>query len=166
MSTEHPPATIAEIVHQLEVQLTRIPQAFAGHSDAELSHHATPDEWCAKQILGHLIESEGEVFTMLIPGMIGRDAPDGWQNEPNMIREECSADAGVLLAQWRALRERGIALARTLTDADLPRTSDLNWHGGPTEAVGDLFRHWPFHTDAHERQAIEVLRGVPPAATR
>jgi len=157
-------ADIAGIVRQLEVQLVRIPQVFAGRSDNELGHHAAPDEWCAKQILGHLIEAEGEVFTMLIPGMIGRDASDGWQNLPSMVREECGADAGALVAQWRALRERGIRLARSLTEDDLLRTSELNWHGGATETVGDLFRHWPFHTDAHESQALEVLRAVPHSA--
>jgi len=164
VTADHPADTIADVVRRLEVQLVRIPEVFADRSDEELSHHAAPDEWCAKQIIGHLIEAEGEVFTMLIPGMVGRDAPEGWQNVPSMVREECGADAGGLLAQWRALRERGIALARSLNDEDLLRTSEHNWHGGATETVGDLFRHWPFHTDAHESQALEVLRAAPPPA--
>ncbi len=160
MTAEHPAVEIAEIVRQLEEQLDRVPRAFAGRTDAELSHHAGADEWCAKQIVGHLIEAEGEVFTMLIPGMLGRVAPDGWQNVPSMIREECGADADALIARWRALRVQGIGLARSITENDLARTSEQNWHGGPTETVGDLFRHWPFHTDAHERQAQEVLRAA------
>ncbi|MDQ3097026.1 MAG: DinB family protein, partial [Chloroflexota bacterium] len=162
VSAEHGGGSIADIVRQQEVQLTRIPQVFADRSDGELSHHASPDEWCAKQIIGHLIEAEGEVFTALIPGMLGRDAPEGWQNVPSMVREECGADADVLLTRWRELRERGIVLAGSLTDEDLLRTSEHNWHGGTTETVGDLFRHWPFHTDAHESQALEVLRAAPP----
>ena len=167
MTVDHPAETIADVVRRLEVQLTRIPQVFADRSDAELGHHASPEEWCAKQIIGHLIEAEGEVFTALIPGMLGRDAPQGWQKVPSMVREECAADAAALLERWRELRVRGIALAASLTDEDLLRTSEHNWHGGVTETVGDLFRHWPFHTDAHERQALEVLRAAPPpAATR
>jgi len=162
VSAEHGGGSIADIVRQLEVQLTRIPLVFADRSDAELSHHSSPDEWCAKQIIGHLIEAEGEVFTALIPGMLGRDAPAGWQNVPSMVREECGADADALLTRWRELRERGIALAASLTEDDLLTTSEHNWHGGTTETVGDLFRHWPFHTDAHEAQALEVLRAAPP----
>lgn len=165
MSAKRPPASIAEVVRLLEVQLARVPQVFAGRSDEDLSHHAMPDDWCAKQILGHLIEAEGEVFAMLIPGLIGRDAPDGWQNEPDMVREECAADADELLNRWRLLRERGVRLARSLTEEDLSRTSDLNWHGGATETVGDLFRHWPYHTDVHAGQAIEAMRAAPPAGT-
>lgn len=165
MTVDHHAETISEVVRRLEVQLTRIPQVFADRSDAELSHHSSPDEWCAKQIIGHLIEAEGEVFTALIPGMLGRDAPRGWQNVPSMVREECGADVGALLERWRELRVRGIALAGSLTDEDLLRTSEHNWHGGTTETVGDLFRHWPFHTDAHESQALEVLRAAPPATS-
>lgn len=165
MSAPHGGGSIADIVRQLEVQLIRIPEVFADRTDGELSHHASPDEWCAKQIIGHLIEAEGEVFTALIPGMLGRDAPEGWQNVPGMVREECGADSGALLTRWRELRTSGIALAASLTEDDLLMTSEHNWHGGPVETVGDLFRHWPFHTDAHERQALEVLRAAPSPGT-
>ncbi len=162
--TQEPRTAMSEVVRELEAQLTRIPQVFIGRSDQELSYHAAPDEWCAKQIIGHLIEAEGEVFTALIPGMIGRAESEHWHDPPSMVRKECTADAGALLDQWRALRVRGIRLAATLTEDDLLRTSELNWHGGPQETVGDLFRHWPYHTDAHERQAHEVLHAMPPAA--
>ncbi|CAN5173930.1 hypothetical protein BH18CHL2_BH18CHL2_00840 [soil metagenome] len=165
MTSEQPAGGITDIVRQLEVQLARVPLVFADRSDEELSHHSAPDEWCAKQVIGHLIEAEEEVFTALIPGMLGRDASDKWRNVPSMVREECGADADALLARWRELRGRGIALARSLTDDDLARTSAHNWHGGPAETVGDLFRHWPFHTDAHESQALEVLRAAPPPAS-
>ena len=155
--------SVADIARRLEVQLISLPLAFADRSDEELSHHASPEEWCAKQIIGHLIEAEGDVFLKLIPGILERpDAPAGWESEPDMVRDECGADAKALLDTWRALRERGVALALSLSEADLMRTSERNWHAGATETVGDLFRHWPFHTDAHERQALEVLRAAPP----
>lgn len=163
MTAERPAASIADVVRRLEEQITSVPKIFAGRSDEELSHHAAPQEWCAKQIIGHLIEAEGEVFTTLIPGMLGRNAPEGWENVPSMVRDECGADASALIARWRRLRVRGIAVAKSLKEDDLLRTSDQNWHGGPTETVGDLFRHWPFHTDAHERQALEVLGTAPPS---
>jgi len=147
----------ADVVRRLEEQLTQVPLVFADRSDAELSHHAAPEEWCAKQILGHLIEAEGEVFTTLIPGMIGRGAPAGWEQVPGMIREECAMDATELVARWRELRLQGLVLARSLTADDLLRTSDRNWHGGATETAGELFRHWPVHTEAHARQASEAL---------
>jgi len=156
----------AAVVGRLEDQLTQVPLIFAGRSDAALSHHPSPDEWCAKQILGHLIEAEGEVFTTLIPGMIGRAVPAGWEQVPSMIREECASDVTELVARWREMRERGLVVASAVTADDLLRTSERNWHGGPTETVGDLFRHWPVHTEAHARQATEALRAAVAGADR
>ncbi|MDQ6857773.1 MAG: DinB family protein [Chloroflexota bacterium] len=149
---------IARITVALERGLADVEAAFAHRSDAQLSRHRSAEAWCAKQILGHLIEAEGEVFGALIPGLAGRPAPPGWDAPPSMVRAgDCVADAAFLLARFRALRLDGIALARALASADLPRTSDRNWHKGPTETVGDLLRHWPEHTAEHLAQAEATL---------
>lgn len=149
---------IATIADELEAQLGSVPLLFESRYDAILSHHATVDDWCAKQVLGHLIEAEGEVFTLLIPGILGREIPAGWDQVPSMIREECTVDASALVARWKDLRVRGIALVRSLRGPDLTKTSERNWHGGETETVGALVRHWPHHTDDHSQQAQEAIR--------
>lgn len=148
---------IAAIADELEAQLGRVPAVFEGRSEVALGHHATADGWCAKQVLGHLIEAEGEVFTMLILGLLGREVPPEWDRVPSMVRGECAADTSALLARWKELRRGGIALARSLTERDLGATSDRNWHGGESETVGALLRHWPRHTDTHARQAEQAI---------
>lgn len=151
---ESPPGAgrIGVIVKELEAQLPRI-QALYNRPDSVLSHHSSPDAWCAKQVLGHLIEADGEVFGALIPGMLGRKAPDNWDQVPGMVRTECDGDTSKLLARFTELRTNGIAIARTLSEEDLTATSPKNWHGGEVESVGDLLRHWPRHTENHENQA-------------
>lgn len=151
------PGEIAQIARQLRDQLESVPAIFRGRTDDILDHHASPDDWCAKQVLGHLIEAEGEVFTQLIPGMIGREMAGGWDKVPDMVRDECRRPIGPLLERWTRLRRAGIELAESLRDEDLMATSERNWHAGPEETVGDLYRHWPEHTEIHADQAAKAI---------
>ncbi len=151
---------ISRIVAELEAGLVDVRRTFAGRTDDELRRHRLAGDWCAKQILGHLVEAEGEVFGALIPGMLGREAPPGWDRPPSMVRDDCGSDAASLLARFAALRARGVALARSLGPAHMTVTSERNWHRGPTESVGDLLSHWPEHTSEHLAQAREVLRAA------
>ena len=151
------PGEVAAIARALEEQLERVPAIFSGHSDGVLDHHASPDDWCAKQVLGHLIEAEGEVFTQLIPGLIGREMPEVWDKVPSMVRDECGKPIESLIERWSELRRGGIELARSLRDEDLMCRSERNWHGGPEETVGDLYRHWPEHTGVHAEQARRAI---------
>lgn len=147
---------ISRIATELEAGFTEVQRTFDGRSDAELGRHPAAGEWCAKQVLGHLVEAEGEVFGALIPGMLGREAPPDWDRPPSMVRDDCDRDAATLLARFTALRARGVALARSLKAEDMTVTSDRNWHKGPIESVGDLLRHWPEHTSEHVAQARAV----------
>lgn len=150
--------TTWEVRAALDAGLAYVPSLLLGKPDEILRHHVAEGEWCAKQVLGHLIEAEGEVFGALIPGMLDRDPPAGWDRAPRMVREECDDDPEKLLTRWISLRRKGLEIVADLRESDLGRTSEKNWHGGPRESVGDLVRHWPEHTAEHVAQLIRAIR--------
>ncbi len=150
-------ADIDRLVSELEQSGRDVQRAYQGRTDVELSRHQGTDGWCAKQILGHLVEAEGDVFGALIPGMLGRTAPANWDTPPSMVRADCDDDAMAMLSRFAVLRAIGVMTARSLRVEDLEITSDRNWHKGPTETIGDLLRHWPEHTREHLSQVRAVL---------
>lgn len=151
---------ISRIADELVISGAAVRRLYEGRSTVDLRRHPADAEWCPMQILGHLIEAEGEVFGALIPGMLHKLAPNNWDQPPSMVRDDCDGDAAALLVHFAELRRSGVTLARSLKPEDLAVTSPRNWHKGPTETVGDLLRHWPEHTEAHLAQARIALAGA------
>lgn len=148
---------IAQIADELALSGAAVRQLYEGRRAGDLRRHPGGTDWCAIEILGHLIEAEGEVFGALIPGMLERKALSDWKRPPSMVRDDCDGDAAAMLDRFEMLRTSGVKLARSLRPEDLTVTSPHNWHKGPTETVGDLLRHWPEHTEAHLEQARTAL---------
>jgi len=59
---------------QLAAELGALPEAV-------LRHHPAPGEWCAKEVLGHLIEAERRGFAGRIRTLLAEDRPTfvGWE---------------------------------------------------------------------------------------
>ena len=56
------PLAASEIARLLESAAAAIRAEFAALPDDVLGWHPAPGEWCAKEVLGHLIESERRGF--------------------------------------------------------------------------------------------------------
>jgi hypothetical protein len=139
----------------LEAALVTVRAELTALPDSVRAWHPAPGEWCAKEVLGHLIEAERRGFAGRIRTILTVDEPvfEAWdQAEVARARGDCGRDVDELLAEFARLREGGIALAAGLSARDLLR-------GGQHPRVGrlgvaDLLQEWVFHDRNHLRQLM------------
>ena len=121
--------------------------------DAVLRYHPAAGEWCAKEVLGHLIEAERRGFAGRIRTLLAENRPRfvGW--EPADVareRRDCERDARELLVEFEALRDQSADLVAELHPSDLSRAGDHPKVGVLT--VSDLLNEWVHHDRNHVRQ--------------
>ena len=122
---------------------------------AALEFHPAAGEWCAKEVLGHLIECERRGFSGRIAVILGGDTPalEGWdQDAVARARQDCRRDWPALYREFLALRNASVDQVSGLTAADLGR-------GGTHPKVGllrvsDLLHEWVHHDRNHIRQML------------
>ncbi len=117
--------------------------------------HPAPGEWCAKEVLGHLIEAERRGFAGRIRLILSGEEPvlAGWDQEVvARERRDCEADVSALLREFVGLREASVALVAALSPADLRRGGHHPKVGQLT--VGDLLHEWVHHDRNHFRQIL------------
>lgn len=120
-------------------------------------------EWCANEIVGHLIEAERRGFNGRIRAIL---APAEGEPEPALVGWDQPAVAAArrdelkettdLLAELADLRADSLALVRGLGPADLGRRG-LHPRVGPL-AVDDIVHEWVHHDREHLVQLLEVSR--------
>ena len=139
---------LAAAITALRTEVTALP--------AEVrSWHPAPGEWCANEVIGHLIEAERRGFAGRIRIILESDEPALAQWDPAAVardRHDCERDTDGLLQEFETLRGESVALANGLRDADLAR-------GAPHPAVGrltirDLLHEWVHHDRNHVRQIL------------
>jgi hypothetical protein len=130
----------------LREELTALPEEAARWHPAE-------GEWCIKETLGHLIETERRGFAGRIRTLLAEDEPQltGW--DPAAVaraRHDCDRELAELLREFSEERRASVILVLGLRDADLQ-------HGGHHPQVGylrvgDLLHEWIHHDRNHIRQ--------------
>jgi DinB superfamily len=129
-----------------------------GAPAAALRWHSAPGEWCAHEVLGHLIEVEERGFAGRIRTILAVDAPDlsAWdQDAVARARRDCDRDWGALREEFAARRAASLELVAGLRPADLVRAG-RHPTVGPLR-VADLLHEWVHHDRNHLRQ---MLAGV------
>jgi len=147
--------TPVEVAAALEAAMATLRAELGALPERVLGWHPAADEWCAKEVVGHLIEAERRGFAGRIRVILGADRPalQGWdQREVARARRDCARPVGALLDELGALRRESAALVRALRAADLDR-------GGEHPKVGflrvrDLLAEWVHHDRNHIRQAL------------
>ncbi len=123
------------------------------------SFHPAPGEWCAKEIVGHLIEADKRGFSGRVRRILASDRPqlDAW-DQPQVAadRGDCAKTWPDLLSELTLVRNDGLALFDELTDADLERVGLHSLVGELT--VRDVLHEWPFHDRDHVKQLLENTR--------
>lgn len=115
-----------------------------------------PDEWSAKEVLGHLIEADRRGFAGRIRRILAQDgvAESGWdQLAVAAARADRSRPLDALLDEFGHGRDDGIALVRSLAPADLGRHAIHGTVGRLT--VDDLLQEWVFHDRNHQGQLLK-----------
>ena len=124
-------------------------------SPALAAWHPAPGEWCAKEVIGHLIEAERRGFAGRIKVLLASKDPqvEGWdQNEVARGRRDDLKAAAKLVAELGRMRAESVTLVRGLKAADLKR-------GGQHPKVGwlrveDLLQEWVHHDRNHIKQIL------------
>jgi hypothetical protein len=149
------PLTPAEVARLLPATVPTLRAELAALPDRVLAWHPAPDEWCVKEVLGHLIESERRGFAGRIRIILAGDTPalEGW--DPATVaraRGDCARPAAALLDELATLREESASLVGRLIAADLDRAG-RHPTVGPLR-VGELLQEWVHHDRNHVRQAL------------
>ena len=146
------PAAVAPFLRATIATLTAEVDAL---SPLALAWHPAPGEWCVKEVLGHLIETERRGFAGRIRIILASPEPplESWdQNAVAADRRDCERDGRALLGELTAMRAEGVRLVEGLGAADLA------WGGRhPTVGhltVGDLLNEWIHHDRNHVRQIL------------
>ena len=153
--TAAPPLTPHQVAALLDSALTVITAEGSALSDAVLRWRPAPGEWCMKEVLGHLIESERRGFAGRIRIILAGDTPalQGWdQHAIAQARADHDRSWAELIAEFQSLRAASTALAGGLRDADLARAGLHPKVGHLT--VKDLLHEWVHHDRNHIRQMM------------
>ena len=116
-----------------------------------------PDEWCATEVVGHVIEADKRGFAGRIRRFLTEDRPAevGW-DQIAVARERRDRERPVaeVAAEFLAGRDDAIAVVRSLTPPDLER---VGMHDTVGElSVSDLLHEWVFHDRNHVRQLLTI----------
>ena len=147
--------TPREIAPLLEAMLSTLRVELGSLPERVATFHPAPGEWCAKEIVGHLIEAERRGFAGRIRTMLVETTPtlEGWDpDEVARARQDCAQPIAALLAELAELRAQSAALVRGLHDADLARAA-LHPKVGRL-SVGDILQEWVHHDSNHLKQAL------------
>jgi hypothetical protein len=116
-------------------------------------------EWCANEIIGHLVEAESRAFNGRIRIILAMNEPDlaTW-DVPAVAaaRDDQAKDTNDLLEELADLRADSLALVRGLTEADLARHG-VHPRVGPL-TVEELLHEWVHHDREHLGQLLDVSR--------
>jgi hypothetical protein len=114
-------------------------------------------EWCANEVVGHLVEADLRGFTGRIRTLLTEGDPAflGW-DQPSVAAErgDCAKSPDELLAEFLPLRAEGIELVRRLTPEDLRRAGQHNVVGRLTAA--EIVTEWVHHDRNHVRQLLAI----------
>ncbi|HVR89185.1 MAG TPA: DinB family protein [Candidatus Limnocylindria bacterium] len=125
----------------------------------DTSWHRAEGEWCANEVVGHLIEAEKRGFAGRIRILLANDRPQlqSWdQDEVEKARGDCARVADSLWMELMGIRHDSIALVRSLKDRDLDRS-------GIHPKVGELrirwlLQEWIYHDRNHTKQLLAVAQ--------
>jgi len=149
------PLTPPEVAVLLEAAMATLRAELGALPERVLAWHPAAGEWCAKEVVGHLIEAERRGFAGRVRIILAADRPavQTWeQNEVARARGDCERPMAALLEELAGLRRESAALVSGLREPDLDR-------GGEHPKVGflrvrDLLQEWVHHDRNHIRQAL------------
>ncbi len=149
------PLAPAQVASLLAATSATIQQTLAAMPPALLTWRPAPGEWCALEVLGHLIETEERGFAGRVRTILGEERPQfgGW--DPDAVsreRRDAERDPAEVLGEFTRRRAASVALLETVTDADLGRGGDHPEVGFLT--VNDLLHEWVYHDANHFRQLL------------
>lgn len=149
------PLAPREVANALRASLLAVRIECTGLPAAVLRWHPAPGEWCALDVIGHLIEAEQRGFAGRVRTILAETDPELQRWDPDAVareRRDCVRDPGALLGEWTRLREASAALVEGLQPGDLGRSGRHPQVG--RLSIGDLLAEWVHHDRNHLRQIL------------
>ena len=136
-----------------------ITNEFGALDAAGATHHPAPGEWCAKEVVGHLIEAERRGFGGRVRQMIAGEMISSWdQVGVAAARNDCQRTSADVLAEFTTERAASLELIDGLSESDLDASAQHPDVGLLT--VRDILHEWPFHDRDHFKQILENTRSL------
>lgn len=145
------PATLADLLAASAATIS----AEMGALGVDARWHPEPGEWCANEVLGHILEAERRGFNGRIRTMLAETEPSlvGWdQRGVAAARHDCDRDPEALLVEFLAIRADSVDLVRSLAPGDLGRSAVHSVVGRLT--IADVAGEWVHHDRNHVRQML------------
>ena len=149
------PLAPPEIASLLEAAMASLRLELSSLPERVVASHPAPGEWCAKAVVGHLIEAERRGFAGRVRVMLASENPalQGWEpDEVARARGDCTKPMTILLDELAALRRDSAMLVRGLGAGDLARTGQHPKVG--RLSVADILQEWVHHDRNHIKQAL------------
>ena len=126
--------------------------------DAVLRMQPEPGEWCALEVIGHLIVSDGAAFRDRISAIIaGEPQIAGFNPSLELTGRDFAAEPlADLLDELADERAESGRFVRGLDPADLTREAQYRDHG--VFQAGDFVHEWPFHDQDHLQQILAAIK--------
>jgi hypothetical protein len=120
--------------------------------------HFDPREWCANQVVGHLVEAERRGFAGRIREILaGKEKTTAWdQAEVSKTRKDCERMAQSMWMEFMGVRNDSIVLVRSLKGADLDKGIEHPMAGHLT--VRGLLHEWIHHDRNHTKQLLAIAQ--------
>jgi hypothetical protein len=157
MSDGTPPLDPARVADLIEATMQIVTAELRGLGDAGSQWRPEPGEWCANEVVGHLIEADRRGFAGRVRILLAEDDPafEGWdQPAVAAARGDCAKPFSDLLDEFLPLREAGVALVRGLAPADLARSGQHAKVG--RLSIGEVVAEWVHHDRNHVRQLLAI----------
>lgn len=156
---DEPGLTPDQVARLLEAAAAMVAAELEALGDELATWRPADGEWCANEVVGHLIEADRRGFAGRIRRILASASgsePDepGW-DQPSVAaaRGDCTRPAGALVEELRASRADAAALVRSLRREDLDRAAVHRAVGRVT--VRELLNEWVFHDRNHLRQLLK-----------
>jgi DinB family protein len=145
-----------EVAGYLEASCALIESEFNALGD-DAGWHQAPGEWCARAVVGHLIEAEKRGFAGRIRIILASDRPklEAWdQIDVEKQRNDCARVTDSVWMEFMGARQASVKLVRSLKPADLDRS-------GMHPKVGELkvrwlLQEWIHHDRNHTKQLLSI----------
>ncbi len=126
----------------------------ATSSAAALTHTPAPGEWSAAECLGHLIQTEKDVFPQRVRSFLAGENLAGFT--PSGGADDYAGwSPAALAAEFARLRADNLALIDSLQPADLERSVEHSELGRVT--LDEALHTWAAHDLNHTMQAERAL---------
>lgn len=154
-SSPHP-KVIAKRLQTTPAVLTAM---LSGLDDDLLRWRPAPNEWCIKEVVGHLLEMDTLAFADRIRLILTEDVPEIPSLDVDQIaaeREDDKRPITELLTTFTQEREKAVEFLNQLSPEHLDRTGTfpVNRHF----RASDFLYEWSYHDHEHIKQISDIMR--------